>query len=220
MREAAVHAEIQQLAARMHSAFERDPGVAVSVLEVFGERLPRETQDDAVRVIVGARASYALAALRHVNFSRPLREALLQKVIADADVDDLGAAKLSRETLEDVLTPAEMRPLVASVVKKCGPSKDWLDFAVRVLPIRALTTPERKTIVNELMFTSTKAALEFVSENRQYLEAADVSEITHDYAKTIARDMCLHLTHRNTNRGFEYFSEAQLQIFRECAQGK
>ena len=32
--------------------------------------------------------------------------------------------------------------------------------------------------------------------------------------------MCLHLTHRNTNRGFDYFSEAQLQIFRECAQGK
>jgi hypothetical protein len=213
-------AEIQQLAARMHSAFEQNPGVAVSVLEVFGERLPRETQDDAVRAIVSARASYALAALRHVNFSSPLRETLLQKVITDADVDDLGAAKLSRETLEDVLTPAEMRPLVASVVKKCGPSKDWLDFAVRVLPIRALTTPERKTIVNELMFTSTKAALEFVSENRQYLEAADVSEITHDYTKTIARDMCLHLTHRNTNRGFEYFSEAQLQIFRECAQGK
>ena len=83
-----------------------------------------------------------------------------------------------------------------------------------------MTSSERKAIVNELMFASTKSALEFVSENRQYLEASDVSDVTTDYTKTIARDMCLHLTHRNTNRGFEYFSPAQVQIFRECAQGK
>jgi hypothetical protein len=213
-------AQIAQLAARMRAAFELNPDVAVSALDVFGDRLPRETQDDAVRAIVNARASYALAALRHLNFSSSLREALLQKVIADANVSDLGAAKLSQENLEDIFAPAELRPLIASVIRKSGSSKEWLDFAARVLPIRAMTTPERKTLVNELMFASTKAALEFVSENRQYLEAADVSEVTHDYTRTIARDMCLHLTHRNTNRKAEYFSEAQLQIFRECARGK
>ena len=134
----------------------------------------------------------------------------MQKVIADASLDDLGAAKLSRENLEDILTPAEVRPFIASAVRKSESSKEWLDFAVRVLPIRAMTIPERKTIVNELMFVSTKFALEFVSENRPYLEAADVREVTHDYTKTIERDMCLHLTHRNASRGVEYFSEAQL----------
>jgi hypothetical protein len=210
-------AEIQQLAARMRSAFDLNPGVAVSALEVFGERLPRETQDDAVRAIANTRASYALAALRRLNFSSSLRETLLQKVIADAGIDDLRAAKLARENLEDVLTPAEVRPFIASAVGKSA-SKEWLDFAVRELPIRAMTIRERKTIVNELMFASTKAALEFVSENRQYLEAAEVSEVTQDYTRTIERDMCLHLTHRNASRGLEYFSEAQLQIFRECAQ--
>jgi hypothetical protein len=210
-------AEIQQLAARMRSAFDLNPGVAVSALEVFGERLPRETQDDAVRAIANTRASYALAALRRLNFSSSLRETLLQKVIADAGIDDLRAAKLSRENLEDVLTPAEVRPFIASAVGKSA-SKEWLDFTVRELPIRAMTIRERKTIVNELMFASTKAALEFVSENRQYLEAAEVSEVTQDYTRTIERDMCLHLTHRNASRGLEYFSEAQLQIFRECAQ--
>jgi hypothetical protein len=211
-------AEIQQLVPRMRSAFGLNPGVAVSALEVFGERLPRETQHDAVRAIVEARASYALAALRHLNFSNSLRETLLQKVIADASVDDLGAAKLSRENLEDSLTPAEVRPFIASAVRKSDSSKEWLDFAVRVLPIRAMTVPERKTIVNEVMFVSTKTALEFVSENRQYLEAAEVREVTRDYTRTIERDMCLHLTHRNASRGVEYFSEAQLEIFRECAQ--
>ena len=211
--------DIQQLVPRMRPAFDVNPGVAVSALEVFGERLPRETQDDAVRAIVNARASYALTALRHLNFSSSLRGALLQKVIADAGVDDLAAAKLSRETLEDMLTPAEVRPFIANAIRKSGSSKAWLDFAVRVLPTRAMTIPERKAIVNELMFASTKSALEFVSENRHHLEAAEVSAVTHDYARTIERDMCLHLTHRNASRGVEYFSEAQLQIFRECAQG-
>jgi hypothetical protein len=213
-------AEILQLVPRMRSAFDVNPGVAVSALEVFGDRLPRETQDDAVRAIVVARPSYALTALRHLNFSNSLREALFQKVIADARLDDLGAAKLSRENLEDLLTPAEVRPFIANAVRKSESSKEWLDFAVRVLPIRAMTTPERKTVVNELMFASTKAALEFVSENRQYLEAAEVREVTHDYTRTIERGMCLHLTHRNASRGVEYFSEAQLEIFRECAQGQ
>jgi hypothetical protein len=86
------------------------------------------------------------------------------------------------------------------------------------LPIRAMTIPERKTIVNELMFVGAKVAVEFVSENRQYLEAAEVSEVTRDYARTIERDMCLHLTHRNASRGVQYFSEAQVEIFRECAR--
>jgi hypothetical protein len=187
-------------------------------LEVFGERLSREAQDDAVSAIVDARASYALAALRHVNFSSSLRERLLQKVIADGGVDDLDAAKLSRENLQDTFTPPEVRPFIASAVRRSQSSKEWLDFAVRVLPVSAMTLPERKVIVDELMFVSTKAALEFVSENRQYLEAAEVSEVTHDYTRTIERDMCLHLTHRNASRGVAYFSEVQLEIFRECAR--
>jgi hypothetical protein len=211
-------AEIQQLVPRMCSAFDLNPGVAVSALEVLGERLPRETQDNAVKVIADARASFALAALRHVNFSSSLRERLLQKVISDAGVDDLGSAKLSRENLEDTFTPAEMRSFIASAIRRSQSSKDWLDFAVRVLPVRAMTIPERKAIVNELMFVSTKTALEFVSENRQYLEAAEIREVTLDYSRTIERDMCLHLTHRNASRGVAYFGEAQLEIFRECAR--
>ena len=71
--------EIRQLAPRMRSAFDQNPGVAVSALEAFGERLPRETQDDAVRAIVNARASYAFTALRHLNFSNSLRETALAK---------------------------------------------------------------------------------------------------------------------------------------------
>ena len=35
-----------------------------------------------------------------------------------------------------------------------------------------------------------------------------------------APDFCLHLSHRNKNRKTDYFSEAQLQIFRDCAQSK
>jgi hypothetical protein len=213
-------AEIPQLAVRMRSAFETNPDVAVSVLEIFGERLPRETQHDAVSAIVKARASYAFAALRHLNFSRSLREMLLQKVVADANFDDLDAAYLSREKLEDILTPAELRPFIASVIKKSESSKEWLTFAVRVLPVHAMTIDERRTLVSELMFSSTKSALEFVSENRQHLEVGDVSEVTYDYIHTITRDMCLHLTHRNANRQVDYFSETQLQIFRECAQTK
>lgn len=213
-------AEIAQLVVRMRSAFETDPGVAVSVLEVFGERLPPETQNDAVKAIVNARASYAFAALRHLTFSGPLREVLLHKVIADAKLDDLDVGNLSREKLEDMLAPAELRPLIASAIRKSASSKEWLNFAVQILPVRAMTLAERKTLVNELMFASTKSALEFVSENRQYLEIADVSEVTNDYTKTITPDMCLHLTHRNANRRMEYFSETQLRIFRECAQPK
>jgi hypothetical protein len=213
-------AEIATIAARMRPAFEASRDIAVSVLEVFGERLPRETQYEAVTAIVNARASYAFAALRHLNFSGSLREVLVQKVIADANLDDLDAASLSREKMEDILTPVELRALIARVIRKCESSKEWLSFAVRVLPVRAMTLAERKTLVNELMFASTKSALEFVSENRQHLEIADVREVTHDYTKTITRDMCLHLTHRNATRQSDYFSESQIQIFRECALAK
>jgi len=89
-----------------------------------------------------------------------------------------------------------------------------------VLPVRAMTPLERKTLLNGLLFESTKSALEFVSDYRHYLEAEDVNEVTHDYTKTIAPDFCLHLSHRNKNRKTDYFSETQLQIFRDCAQSK
>jgi hypothetical protein len=47
-----------------------------------------------------------------------------------------------------------------------------------------------------------------------------VNEVTRDYTRTIPTDQCLHLSHRNKNRKMEYFSDAQLQIFRDCAQSK
>jgi hypothetical protein len=71
-----------------------------------------------------------------------------------------------------------------------------------------------------VLFKSPKAALEFVSENRRYLEPAEVNEVTRDYTRTITTDLCLHLSHRNKIRKMEYFSEAQLRIFRDCAETK
>ena len=208
--------ELMGLATRMRAAFEANPEVAVSALEVFGARLPREVQSQAVAAIVKGRASYAIAALRHLNFSNELRKLLLQKVIADAGLKDLEAS-LSREKLEDVFMSAELRPLIASVLARSS-SKEWLEFAVKVLPMRAMTAEERKRLVDEVVFTSPKAALEFVSENRQHLDPADVNAVTSDYVNTIASDMCLHLTHRNTNRQTDYFSDAQIAIFAKCAQ--
>jgi hypothetical protein len=99
-------------------------------------------------------------------------------------------------------------------------SKEWLEFAVKILPMRAMTAEERKRLVDEVVFTSPKAALEFVSENRQHLDPADVNAVTSYYVNTIARDMCLQLTHRNTNRQTDYFSDAQIAIFVRCAQGR
>ena len=211
-------AELMGLATRMHAAFESNPEIAVSALEVFGARLPREVQSEAVAAIVKARASYAIAALRHLNFSNELRKVLLKKVVADADLKDLEAS-LSRERPEDIFMSAELRPLIASVLARSS-SKEWLEFAVKVLPMRAMTAEQRKQLVEEVMFTSPKAALEFVSENRQHLDPADVKAVTSDYVNTIARDMCLHLTHRNTNRQTDYFSDAQIAIFARCAQGR
>jgi hypothetical protein len=213
-------AEVAQLSARLSAAFETNPNIAALALEHFGERMPPEVQYDAVRAIVNARASYAIAALGHLNFSEKLREELLRKILTDANCDDFDTAHISREKLEDMLTPEEMRPLIASVIRKSESSTKWLDFAVQKLPIRLMTLAERKSVLNGLLFVSHKSALEFVSENRNYLETVDVDEITRDYTRTIAPDLCLHLSHRNKNRKIDYFSETQLQIFRDCAQSK
>jgi hypothetical protein len=212
--------DIAQLAARMRPAFMADPGVAVRALEVFGERLPTDIQRDAVTEIVKAKPSYALAALRHVNFSTELRRDLMKKVLSDAGHDDFSTAGLSKEKLQGMLTPTEMRALIAMAVKRSETSGQWLDFALNSLPMRAMTPAEQKSLLTELLFKSPKAALEFVSENRRYLEAAEVNEVTRDYTRTITTDLCLHLSHRNRNRKAEYFSEAQLQIFRDCAGAK
>ena len=211
--------EITQLASRMRAS-ELTPESAVLALEVFGERLPGDAQQDAIAAIVKANASHALAALRHVNFSSGLREKLLAKIVSDATYDDFEAARLSRDALEELLTPAEMRALIATLIKRSETSTKWLGFAVRVLPVSAMTPLERKALLNSLLFESSKSALEFASEQRHYLEAGDVNEITLDYTRTITADFCLHLSHRNKNRKTDYFSEAQLQIFRDCAQSK
>ena len=106
------------------------------------------------------------------------------------------------------------------MIKRSEASTKWLSFAVRALPVRAMAPPERKAVLNGLLFESTKSAFEYASEHRRYLDAEDVNEITTDYARTIAPDFCLHLSHRNKNRKTDYFSETQLQIFRDCAQSK
>jgi len=212
--------DIAQLAARMQSDFMADPGVAVRALEVFGERLSTDIQRDAVTEIVKAKPSYALAALRHVNFSTTLRRDLMRKVLSDASHDDFSAAGLSKEKLLGMLTPAEMRALTATAIKRSETSGKWLDFAHKSLPVSRMTPAEQKTLLTELLFKGPKAALEFVSENHRYLEPAEVNEVTRDYTRTITTDLCLHLSHRNHNRKMEYFSEAQLQIFRDCAGSK
>lgn len=213
-------AEIVQLAARMHSAFKAAPGIAVLALEAFGERLPTEVQHDAVQSIVQSQASHALAVLRHVNFSGALREQVLGKILSDANLVDFNGAQLSREKLGDMLTPAEMRLLIANVVRRSESSEKWLDFAARTLPVRNMKPAERKSLLTGRLFESAKSALEFASDNRQHLEAADVNDVTLQYTRTIMPDMCLHLSHRNHSRRTTYFSEAQLQIFRDCAQPK
>lgn len=213
-------AEIAQLAARMRSGFIADPALAVRALEVLGERLSPEVQRDAVTEIVKAKASYALAALRHVNFSAMLRRDLLTKVLSDARYDDFSADGLSKEKLQDMLTPAEMRALIAMAMKRSDTSVQWLDFAQRSLPISKMTPAEQKSLVTEMLFRSPKAAFEFVSENRRYLDPDEVNEVTRDYTRTITTDFCLHLSHRNRIRKMEYFSDAQLQIFRDCADSK
>jgi hypothetical protein len=212
--------DIAQLAPRMRPAFLADPSVAVRALEVFGERLPTDIQRDAVTEIIKAKPSYALGALQHVNFSVELRRDLMSKVLSDASHDDFSKVGLSKEKLLGMLTPTEMRALIAMAVRRSEKSSEWLDFALSSLPIGAMTPGEQKSLLTEVLFKSAKAALEFVSENRRYLEAAEVNEVTRDYTRTITTDLCLHLSHRNKNRKIEYFSEAQLQIFRDCAETK
>jgi hypothetical protein len=213
-------AEVALLAARMPAEFETDPQVAVLALRTFGERLPADAQRKAVKAIVGASPSHALAALRFLNYSPGLRRELLQKVLAGATIADFSAQQLDRGSLEDMLTPLEMRSMIASAVKKSELTADWLKFAVQAIPPRRMTPGERKSVLQGLQFESHKTALEFASENRQYLESADINEVTRDYSRTIATDLCLHLSHRNSNRKIAYFSDDQLQIFRNCAQRK
>jgi hypothetical protein len=83
-----------------------------------------------------------------------------------------------------------------------------------------MTPAERQTLLTGLMIERPKAAMEFVSKNRAYLDAAVVNEVSRGYSRTIAVDFCLHLSHRNKNWRVDYFSEDQLQIFRDCAEGK
>ncbi|HEX4892800.1 MAG TPA: hypothetical protein VFV47_05890 [Hyphomicrobiaceae bacterium] len=211
-------ADVSSLAARMPAAFAKDPQNAVSALSAFGERLPAEVQREAVAAISRGSATHALAALRALNFSPDLRAQLLQKVLSDAKVEDLAGSGHGRDRLDDILTPTEMRALISRAVERSEFSPQWLDFVARMLPARLMTAEERKSILTGMLFASTKAALEYVSENRDYLNPADVSEITRDYTRTIDPDFCLHLSHRNKNRRTEYFGEEQLRIFRDCAE--
>lgn len=212
--------ELAQLAPRMREAFSSGPGVAVRALELFGERLPSETQQDAIRGIVNAKASYALMALTSLNFSAELRDDLMQKVLADADYGDFTQAKLSKEKVQGMFTPNEMRALIEMAVKRSEDSEKWMNFTLGSLAISEMTPSERRSLLTGLLFKSPRAALEFVSENRRHLEQDEVNEVTRDYTRTIAADLCLHLSHRNANRRIEYFSEAQLQILRDCAEAK
>jgi hypothetical protein len=210
-------ADLAQLAPRMRAA-ELAPGDAVLMLEKLGDRLPVEAQREAVTSIVKAGARHALSALRYVNFSQGWRDQLVRKVVADATPEDFEAVRLTRQELEDLLAPAEMRLLTAAAVRRGQTSPQWLSLAVRLLPVRAMTLQERKTVLDGLMFESVKTAMEFVSEHRHLLAAEDVNEVTVDYSNTVAPDFCLHLSHRNKNRKTDYFSDAQLKIFRKCAE--
>jgi hypothetical protein len=212
--------ELGQLTPRMQLALLADAAVAVRAFQVFGERLSPEAQRDAVAGIVSARASYALSALEHVNFSPEIRRDLVRKILADAATADFSSARLSKERLQEVLTPAEMRALVGTAVKRSDASEKWLEFTLASLSVRDMTPAERQSILNELLFKSSKDALEFVSKHRNHLDPAEVNEVTRGYARTLTPGFCLHLSHRNKNRRTEYFSEDQLQIFRDCANAK
>ena len=207
--------EIGALDQRMRSGFAFNPDVAVNALKVLGERLPLETRRAAVAAIAGAAASHALAAIEAMNFSTDLRSQLLAKILDEAKVADF--AGWSKERLQRALTRSELRALIAMAVARSEAADDWLEFALGALPVRDMTRAERGGLLNGLLFKTPKAALEFVSKNRDYLDATEVGEVTRDYTRTITPDFCLHLSHRNSNWRTKYFSEAQLQIFRECA---
>ena len=213
-------AEITQLAPRMRLTFAAAPADAVHALNIFGDRLPPETQRAAVNGIVSAKSSYALSAMQHLNFSTELRRDLMNKILGDAALDDFSDARLSKEKLQAILTPSEMRQLITVAVNRGERSDEWLDFALTSLPMFDMTLTDRRILLNGLLFKSPKAALEFVSKNQDYLAPDEISEITRDYTRTVTGDFCLHLSHRNKNWRTRYFSEAQLQIFRDCAKSR
>lgn len=210
-------AEVGRLTSRSRATLRSDPSVAVRALDLFGDRMPVEAQRDAVEGVIYAKASYALAALERVNFSPTLRQLLLKKVVDDAMLDDFATVRLNKSKLIEMLTPQEMRALIAVAVQRGKSSERWHTFAVETLPVSGMTLGERHQILDGLVFNSPKAALEFVSKNRDFLEPGEVAEVTRDYSRTVTRDFCLHLSHRNKNWKQAYFSETQLQIFRECA---
>ena len=82
-----------------------------------------------------------------------------------------------------------MRAIIESVIRKSESSTKWLNVAVRTLPLRKMTIAERKTVLDGLLFENSKSALEFVSENRRYLEDSDIRVVTYDYTKTITHDL-------------------------------
>ncbi len=212
--------EIARFSTRIGKSFGEDPSLAVRALDVFGDRLPLAAQRQAVDSLLDAKASYALSALERVNFSADLRQLLIKKVVADATLDDFSIARTNRTKLLGMLTPQELRALIEVSVKRGESSDRWHAFVVESLPVSGMTSEERHRIVNGLVFNSPKAALEFVSKNRDFLDAGEVAEVTRDYSRTVTRDFCLHLSHRNKNWKQNFFSEAQLQIFRDCAEGK
>jgi len=211
-------AEVSRLAERMQPTLLAEPAVAVRVLEVFGNRLSPEMQRAAVDGIIKGKAGHALSALRQVPSPADLRKALIAKVVSEAVPEDFAGAHLSKENLQTVLTPREMRLLIAMAVKRSEGVDEWQTFALETLPISAMTSNERSSLLNGLLFKSPKAALEFASKNRHFLDPEELVEVTRDYARTITPDFCLHLSHRNRNWRTDYFSEAQLTIFKECGE--
>ena len=210
-------ADVARLSPRMQSVVAQNPTVAVSILDVFGERLPKEAQNASVEAIAHADVGYAIEALRSLNFSTEFRERLMNRILSAAASDEKDLLSVSKEKLEASLTLKEFEALTAALIRNNSISGKRLDFVVQMLPVLAMTHSEQKTVVDELMFVSTKTALEFVSVNHKYLERAIVNDVTRDYVKTIDREFCLHLTHRNRNRKVEFFSQDQIQIFQECA---
>ena len=125
--------------------------------------------------------------------------------------------RLSKEKLLQALTPSELRAVIAMAVARSEASEKWQEFVVEILPVRDMMPAERRMLLDGLIFKSPKVALEFVSKNKELLDPAEVGEVTRDYTRTITRDFCLHLSHRNKNWRTNYFSAEQLRIFRDCA---
>lgn len=214
-------AELIRLGPRLKPSLLADAAVSVRLLDLFGARLPPETQRDAVDGILAAgSALHAITVLERYHASSELRHALVKKVLAEAAPEDFAAARISRARLQDVLTPAELRDLIAVAVRRAETSAAWHAFTIETLPVPRMTLIERRKILDGLMFNSTKAAMEFASKYRDFLDPAEVAQVTRDYSRTVTPDFCLHLSHRNANWRTNFFSEAQLEIFRQCAEGR